>query len=153
MARFFRRGVSKILFLPAVAGASPTRDEMDDAVALSGSIADIAGFMLSNSPIPTPDLDTVFTSQIDGEDTTQDSSLTFNDDNASVVIRTALAKGTSGFIILLPYGDVPTKRLEKWPVKVTGVNDQWSVGNDPAKYVVGFAITSTPLQTGTVPAA
>lgn len=149
---YFRRGYSKIKFLPAVAGASPTRAEITAGVDLSPAIAEISGFTLSNSPIPAPNLADVFTSQIEGEDTVADSTLTFNDDASSTVIRTALAKGIDGFIILFPYGDVVSKRCEKWPVKTLGVNDQWSVGNDPARYVVGFAITSTPVQNATVPA-
>jgi hypothetical protein len=79
------------------------------------------------------------------------STLTFLDDDASSTIRAALAKGTAGFILLEPYGDVATKRCEVWPVKTTGVNDQWTVGNDPAHFVVGFAITNVPSQNGTIP--
>jgi hypothetical protein len=152
MAKFFRRGVSAIKFLPSVAGASPTRGEITAGTILTPQVADISGFQLSNQPIPVPDLSTVFTSQINGEDTVADSSITFNDDDASTTIRTALAKGTAGFVILFPYGDLVGKRLEKWPVVSTGVNDAWSVGNDPAQFVVGFAVTSTPVQSGTTPA-
>lgn len=151
MAKFFRRGVSAIKFLPAVAGTSPTRPEITAGTDLTAAVAGINGFQLSNSPIPVPDLSTVFTSQIQGEDTVEDSSLVFNDDDSSAVIRTALAKGTAGFIILFPYGDVATKRLEKWPVRSTGVNDQWDIGNSPAQFQVGFAITAVPVQNGVTP--
>lgn len=151
MARFFRRGVSKILFLPAVAGSSPTRPEIVAGTNLTPYIADISGFQLSNSPIPVPNLQDTFTGQIDGEDTVQDSSFTLNDDNSSVVVRSAQAKGTAGFIVLMPYGDVAAKRCEVWPVKVTGFNDSWSVGNDPAQAMVSYAITSTPVQNGVIP--
>lgn len=153
MARFFRRGVSKIKFLPAVASvAAPTRIEITAGTDLTAAIADISGFQLSNSPIPVPNLQDTFTGQIDGEDTVQDSSFTLNDDNSVTTIRTAQAKGTAGFILLMPYGDVPTKRAEVWPVKVTGFNDSWSVGNDPAQAMVSYAITSTPTQNAVVPA-
>lgn len=151
MAKFFRRGVSAIKFLPAVAGTSPTRAEITAGTILTPQVADIAGFSFSNSPIPVPDLSATFTPQIGGEDTAADSSITFNDDDASSTIRTALAKGTAGFMILFPYGDVATKRLEKWPVTSTGVNDQWSVGNDPAQFVVQFAVTGVPVQNGVTP--
>lgn len=154
MARFFRRGISKIHFLPLVADLdSPTRAEISAGEDLSPFIADIAGFQLANSPIPVPNLAEVFTSQIDGEDTVTDSALTFNDDDVDDAVRTLLAKGTTGFIALLPYGDVPTKRGEVWPVKVTGFNDEWSLGNDPARAIAGFAVTSTPEQDAVIPAA
>lgn len=153
MAKFFRRGVSKILFLPAVANAAaPTRAEINAGTDLTPVVAAIAGFQLSNSPIPTPNLKDVFTPQITGEDTVTDSTLTFNDDDASSTVRTALAKGTAGFILLMPYGDVPTKRAETWPAKSTGFNDEWSLDNTPAKAMAGFAITAVPTQNAVIPA-
>lgn len=152
MARYFRRGKSKVIFAPAVAGASPTRPEITAGTMLTPQIAEVSGFQFSNSPIATPDLDSVFTSTIAGEDTAADSGFTFYDDDAAATIRTALAKGTKGFILLFPYGDVPTKRVEKWAVESTGVGDEWSAGNDPARFTVQFGITAPPVTNGTVPA-
>jgi hypothetical protein len=161
--RFFRRGKSKISFLPAVAATTvvngatvpgdPTRAEITAGTPLSASVAEVSGFQLSNSPIATPNLADTFTPQIDGEDTVADSSLTFYDDDTATTIRTSQAKGTAGFMLLMPYGDTPTKRCEVWPVKSTGVNDEWSVGNDPARFAVGYAVTGTPNQAAVVPAA
>jgi hypothetical protein len=157
MARFFRRGISKIYWLPAVADVttviSPTRAEITAGEDLSPSVADIAGFQLQNSPIPVPNLAEMFTPQIDGEDTVTDSALTFNDDDDDEVVRLLLQKGEVGFICLMPYGDVPTKRCEIWAVKSTGFNDEWSLGNDPARAMAGFAVTRTPEQNGIIPAA
>ena len=152
MARFFRRGVSKIKFLPAVAGSSPTRAEITAGTDLSPAIAAINGFQFSNSPIVTPDLATAFDSQIVGPDAAGDSSLNFYDDDATSTIRTAVAKGTAGFIVLFPYGDVPTKRCEKWPVTSTGVNDEWSLDATAGQFQVGFAVTAVPNQNGVIPA-
>lgn len=152
MARFFRRGVSKVRFLPAVAGTSPTRAELTAGTDLSPAVAAINGFSLTNSPITTPDLATNFDSQIDGPDAAGDSSLNFYDDDATTTIRTAVAKGTAGFIVLMPYGDVPAKRCEKWPVKSTGVNDEWSLDAAAAQFQVGFAVTGKPEQNAVVPA-
>jgi hypothetical protein len=153
--RFFRRGKSKFRFATAVANiATPTRAEITSSVPLSNQIAEVAGFGISNSPIPTPDLDTEFTKQIEGEDTTEDSRLTFYDEDAATnAIRTALAKGTDGYILYLPYGDIATRRMEVWPVRTTGVNDIVTVGNDAARYVVGFAVTDEPEQDAAIPAA
>lgn len=157
MAKFFRRGISEVHFLPAVADVtapiSPTRPEIAAGDDLSLGINEMSGWQLSNSPIPTPNLGERYTTQIAGEDTTEASTLTFLDDDTSTAFRTALAKGTEGWIVLMPYGDVPTKRCEVWPCVVTGINDQYSTGNDPARFVVGFAITAVPEQNGVVPAA
>lgn len=151
--KFFRRGVSKIRFAPTVVGTSPTRAEITSSTDLSDWVTGVDGFQFSNERIDTPVLGSSFTSQIDGPDTVGDSTLTFIDDDTVTAVRTALAKGTSGFLLMFPYGDVPTKRVEKWPVKSAGVNDEWSMGNDPARYAVDFAITSPPVQNGVVPAA
>ena len=150
--RYFRRGTSKIVFLPVVAGASPTRPEIVAGTMLTPQVAEVSGFSFENSPINTPDLDTTFTSTIAGEDTASDSSLTLYDDTASVVLRNLLVKGTAGYIVLFPLGDVPTKRCEIWPVQSTGVADEWSAGNDPARFKVQFGVTAIPKLAAVVPA-
>jgi hypothetical protein len=153
MARFFRRGVSGAVFAPSVASlTAPTREELDAGVLLTGSIADIQGFMLENSPIATPALDTTFDEQINGPDQASDSALIFYDDDESETVRNGLAKGTDGFLVLLPYGDVEGKRAEVWPARSTGVNDEWDMGAVAARFKVGFAITSVPEQDSVVPA-
>lgn len=152
MARFYRRGISKTKWAPAVAGTSPTRAEITAGVDLSPSVAGINGFQFSNSPIATPDLSDSFDSQISGPDTVGDSSVDFYDDDTSTTVRTALAKGTPGYMLLFPYGDVVTKRLEKWPATTLGVNDAWSMDAVAAQFNVQFAITSRPVQNGVTPA-
>ncbi len=152
MAKFFRRGVSKLKYAPAVAGNSPTRAEINAGVDLSPQVSAINGFQLTNSPIAVPNLQDTFTPQINGEDTVADSSIVFNDDDTATTVRTTLAKGTAGNLLLFPYGDVVGKRVEKWPFVSTGVNDEWTTDNTPAKFTVGVAITAVPFQNGTTPA-
>lgn len=152
MARFFRRGVSKIKWAPAVAGTSPTRPEITAGVDLSPSVSGINGFQFSNAPITTPDLSDNFDSQITGVDTAGDSSLDFYDDDTATTIRTTLAKGTQGYLILMPLGDVPTKRCEVWAVTSLGVNDAWSLDATAAQFNVQFAVTRRPTQAGVIPA-
>jgi hypothetical protein len=153
MAKFYRRGISEIHFAPAVTDlAAPSRPQITAGVELSPGVAAIAGFQLSNAPIPVPNLKDQFTPQIDGEDTIADSTLTFNDDVDDDEIRTTLAKGTTGFLILMPYGDVAAARCEVWPVKVSGFNDTWDLGATPAQAVAGFVVTGVPEQNAVVPA-
>lgn len=146
MAKFFRRGVSKVYFMTADPGPSVSAAEFTAGVDLSPSITEMSGWQLTNTPIRTPNLADTFTSQIDGEETVGDSTLTMLDENGVSGFRTALPKGTVGFIVLAPYGTVAGKRCEVWPVKSTGVNDQYTVGNEPARTVVSFAITAVPNQ-------
>lgn len=150
--RFFRRGKSKIYIIPTIAGATPTSAEITAGTDVSGSVASISGFGLTNSPISTPDLGTLFNSQIEGEDSAEDCSITFYDDDTTTTLRTLLVKGTACHVVLMPYGNIATKRLERWPVKSTGFNDQWTLDSAAAQAVVTFAVTDTPNQNGTVPA-
>lgn len=159
MPRYFRRGKSKIRFATAVAGynaaagtGSPSRTEITGSTDLTPQIAEVSGFSFSNSPIAVPDLNSTFTSTIAGEDTAEDSSLTFYDDDVSTTLRTLLVKGTKGFILLFPYGDVTGRRAEVWPIESTGVADEWSAGNDPARFTVAFGITSPPSLSAVIPA-
>lgn len=154
--RFFRRGKSLIKFLPAVASlTAPTSAEITAGVDLSPLLQGIAGFQLSNAPIETPDLSTVFNSQINGPDSVSTSTITLYDGTEAttptIAARTALAKGTAGFILLQPYGATTAKRAEVWPVTVTGINDAWDLGATAAQFVVGFAVTSTPAQNAVNP--
>lgn len=152
MARFFRRGVSKIRWAPAVVGTSPTRAEITAGVDLSTAISGVNGFQFQNAPIATPDLSDNFDSQITGPDTAGDSSLDFYDDDTATTIRTTLAKGTAGCLLFFPYGDVPTKRCEVWRVTSLGVNDATTLDATAAQFNVQFAINSRPTQTGVIPA-
>jgi hypothetical protein len=153
MSEFFRRGLSEIHFCPAVASlTAPSRAEITAGTDLTPGVAEINGFNFSNSPIMTPKLSTTFTTQIPGEDTSDTSTLTFYDDDADDDMRAALVKGTEGFLVFMPYGDVSGTRAEVWPAIATGVNDQWTMSNEAAKFQVAFAITDAPEQDAVVPA-
>lgn len=157
MGRYFRRGKSKILFALEVAELeTPDASEIDGAEDLSADVAEVTGFELSNDPIGTPNLQDQFTPQIDGEDTVPSSSLTFYDrdadgDGTPTEIRVALEKGTTGYLIFAPYGIVDGGRCEVWPVKSNGVNDQWSIGNEAARFNVPFSVREVPEQNATLP--
>lgn len=151
MGRFFRREVSKVYWVTTIADTdAPTLTEINAGVNLTPAMADMSGFEFENSPIDTPDLETSFTSTIPGEDKASGPSIVFYDDDASTVIRAALAKGSDGYVVLMPYGKTATKRCEVWPATSTGFNDMWTTGSEAAKSVVKFAVTGTPTQDATV---
>lgn len=152
MARFFRRGKTRIWFLPAVSNKSaPSSAEITAGTELTGSIQAISGFQLANTPISTPDLQTTFNSEIPGEDAAGNSSLTMYDDDASSAVKTALAKNTAGFLLFGPYGITTGKRAEVWPVTVTSNSDEYTMGNEAARFMVGFSVTSIPTQNAVMP--
>jgi hypothetical protein len=154
MARFFRRGVSRFYFLPACANLdAPTSGEITAGKELTGSIADIAGWEYTNQVIETPDYATTFDSQIGGPDKAAASSFTLydGDQTADATLRAALAKGTAGFVLLAPYGATATKRAEVWPATVIAESDRYTTGNEAAKYMVQYSVTSRPHQNAAMP--
>ena len=69
MARFMRKGTTKVYFLPTLAAGTgiPTAAEVTAGTALTAQIAEISGFTFANSPIDTPDMSTAFVGKIPGE--------------------------------------------------------------------------------------
>jgi hypothetical protein len=151
MSRFYRKGKTRYIACPVVVGSSPTRAEITAGTPLT-DIAAISGFNLTGSTVPTPDLDARFVSSVPGDDTVDNPSITFWDDDASTVIRDVLAKNTQLCIVYLPYGDVPTKRCEVWRVTSLGVNDQIDL-SAAGQFMVGFSVNEVPSQNSVIPAA
>lgn len=153
MPKFFRRGVTEFHALLALAApqTGPTRVELTAGTRLN-RIATVSGFSITNSPVPTPDLDNSFTTSVPGEDSAADSSLTFWDDDEDTATRDVLAKGTDLFIVYMPYGDVPGARCEVWNVRSTGVNDQIDL-SAAGQFLVGFSVNEVPNQNAIIPAA
>jgi hypothetical protein len=150
---FFRRGVTKFVFCPAVAVlAAPSRSEINAGTEMKGVTA-VSGFQIKRSFVDTPDLDSDFTSNILGERKADNSSLTFKDkrDSESQDIRDALTDGTEGFMIYMPYGDIAGQRCETWPATSGGVNDVVSLDGF-ATFMADFATPEPPEQSAVVPA-
>jgi hypothetical protein len=153
MGKFYRRGTTRFYALPAVANPAvgPTRPELTAGTWLR-RIATVGGFSISNSPVPTPDLDARFTTSVPGEDTAENPSLTFWDDPQDTTNRDVLAKDTDLYIVYMPYGDVPGERCEVWDVRSTGVNDQIDLAA-AGQFQVGFSVNEVPNQNAIIPAA
>lgn len=154
MARFNRKGVTKILFADTVAATSylPTAAEMTGATDYTKKIAAVDGFSLENQEIETPDMDSTFISKIPGDDQAADSSLTLYEDDVTDLIETDLAKGTTGFVIICRKGKTAaTKGMDVYPVRVASSSPSISADNEAAKIMVKFSITDRPLLNATVP--
>jgi hypothetical protein len=151
MPRFFRRGRTKVRFVPTIAATTliPTTAEVTAGSDLTTATAELNGFSFSNSPIPVPDMASTFTGNIPGEDTADESSIMFYEDTTTNTLQTTLAKGVSGYICIFFAGIAGANpaigdKCEVWPVQSTGPFREYSVGNDPARWGVRFAMTAPP---------
>lgn len=154
MARFSRKGVTKILFAETVASPTymPTLVEITGATDYTKQIAAVDGFSIENQEIETPDMDSTFVSKIPGDDSAADSSLTFWEDDVTDTIETDLAKGTEGFILIARKGKAASsKGLDVYPVRVASNSSAVTADNEGAKLMVKFSITDRPLLNATVP--
>lgn len=151
---YYRRGTTKIVFLAAAPAnlGSPTAAEITAGVDLSAQVQAIEGFMFKNALITVENLETTFDSTIGGPDQADASALTMNEKkNPSAAttptydtIRAALPKGTTGFIVIAPYGTATGAAVEVWPVVVTSNARQYTLAAETAKYRVEFGVTNRP---------
>lgn len=151
MGEYVRKGVSKLVFVTTIANqAAPTAVEINAGVDLSGKLADIAGMEFENTLLPKENLATTFTPTVPGGDSAAEPVLQFYDDDTVHTVRTALARGTTGYLVQCPYGITAALRAEVWPVKVAGVNDIWTVQNEIAQFKVKFGATAVPSQNAAI---
>lgn len=157
--RFFRKGITRFYWVPIIANpAAPTVAEVGAGIRMDGEMASISGFRFSNSPIGTPDFESTFQSQIPGEDSADNSSITIYERKTATPLRVTLAKDTDGFVVIFPTGiagstPAAADKAEVWPVRVGGNNREYSSGADPARIIVDFSVTDKPTQSATVSAS
>jgi len=152
MARFMRKGTTKVFFVPSIANLSaPSASEVNAGTSLTPQLAEINGFSFENSPIETPDMSSAFVSKIPGEDSVGDSNMTFYEDKTTNPIATALAKGTVGNIVIFYAGTAGANpaaadKAQVWPVIVASNAKRYTVANEPAQYMVVFTNTAGPTE-------
>ena len=156
MARYFRRadGQTRWYFLTAIANtAAPSTAEVNAGIALNTRICEISGFTYKNEPIATPDLSEAFVSTIGGEDVAEDCALTFYDDTTNMALWNALAKGTTGYMVINPYARVAATKCRVWTVVSLGPNDVYTLDTEAAKIMVDFSVAVRPNLDAAFPAA
>jgi hypothetical protein len=151
--RFFAPEVTQILFAGALADKSaPTRSELTGAKRLEKECSAVNGFTVSSNLIDAPDYGSRFTSRNAGRTEVADSSLTFYQSQDTDDIRRDLPRGTTGYVLILWGGDVPTQLMDVFPVEVTSVGKSIP-DNADADIMISFAITSVPIEDVEIPAA
>ncbi|MFE9461715.1 hypothetical protein [Streptomyces californicus] len=154
--KYMRRGTSKFYFLETIAAGTmiPTRTELTAGTEFSEFIASMDGWTVANNEIETPDMADTYDSTIPGSDKADSSSFTFYEDEVDADIEEMLAKGTTGYVVILRKGDVPANAsMDVFPIRVASQSPQYTADNEAAKFVVTCSITSRPVQGAPVPAA
>lgn len=154
MARFNRKGVTKIVWVDTIASTTyqPTLAEVTGGTDYSSKIAAVEGFSLENQEIETPDMASTFVSKIPGDDSASDSTLTLYEDDTLDTLETEFAKGTVGFVLICRKGKAAgTKGMDVYPVRVASMSAAITADNEAAKLNVRFSITDRPLLNATIP--
>ncbi|WP_425834187.1 hypothetical protein [Streptomyces fractus] len=156
-SRFFRRGIAKIYWVKNLADPEhPTRTEISEPnrFDLTDAVASVEGWALSNEAIETPDMGSTFNSSIPGNDTAEDSSLTFYEDRYSNEVEQQLTKGAAGYLLLLRKGDIPgSPSMDVFPAQVATRSASYTTDNEAAQFEVSFTITEEPALDTVVPKA
>jgi hypothetical protein len=151
-SRYVPQGVTHYNWLPACANiASPTRAEINAGTDLTPELAEAGDWAINSQPIDTPDYAAAFTPQITGNITADNTTLNMYADLASTDVRTLLPRGTTGFIVKLPSGDVAGRKMDVFPVKVGSQGKPNAIGT-PSTINLIFYVTRAPAENVTIPA-
>lgn len=149
--RYYRRGVTEVLWVPTVAvKTAPTRAELDAGTALSLEVGEVDGWQVTSEVIETPALGSLFNAKINGAISADDSSLTMYASQNGTDVRSLLTRGTNGFVVWMDEGDTAGRTMDVFPVRVLS---QAKIRNldDAAMVQVQFAVTSEPAENVNIP--
>lgn len=152
MARFMRKGKAKFYWVPTIANkTAPTVAEITAGTQLTAQVAEVNGFEFTNNPIDVPDMASAFVSKIPGEDSIDDSSIVFYEDDTSNPIYTAQTKGNVGHVVIFYNGTAGANpaiadKCEVWPAIVASNARRYTADNEAAQYQVTYALTAAPSQ-------
>lgn len=150
--RYYRQGVSKVIWVPTIATlASPSRAEINAGVDLSPEIQASSGWDVAGNTEDTNALGSAYVGKVPSTTTSSDSSLTFYSDSTSVDVRSLLVRNSQGFIIWMDEGDVVNYLMDVFPVRVTGAPKQRDI-SAVAMIQISFAILREPAENIAIPA-
>ena len=150
--RFFAPEISKCYYLPAVAGAEPTRAEITAGTDLTDEIGGLSGWTVTSAMINAPDLGHRFVSQIGGRTNAEQSSITFYADKGGDDVRKVLPRGTLGYILWADGGDEEGLPADLFCIEVVSVGKMRSVSDQAFQVTITFAITRVPVEDLALPA-
>lgn len=151
--RYTSQGTTKFYWVPTIASpSSPTRAELNAGTDLSPQLADASGWAVKTNQIKMNDVSSRVETQIPGNITLEDSSLTMYMSKNGVDARSLMPRDATGFIVVLDGGDVTSNKCDVYPVTVSAVSKQRQAkGTAADTLMISFAITSLPSENVTVP--
>jgi hypothetical protein len=150
-SRYIPEGVTHYYFVTTIATyTAPTRGELNAGTDLTPEIASTGDWGITSAAVDTPDLATLFTSQIPGKISVASSTIDMYADSTSADVRTLLPRGTTGYIVKFPEGDVTGRKMDVFPVKVGSQAKPTNLGN-PSVIQLSFYVTKIPAENVAVP--
>ena len=103
--------------------AAPTQAQInggDDLIGVANSegLAEMNGWIVNASTIPTPDYLSHTVGTVPGDSVVQDSSMSFYYDVGTTTIYDALVEATAGWVIIMFDGQGDTLESQVWPATV-----------------------------------
>lgn len=149
--RFIPEGTTAYYFVATIATyTAPSRGELNAGTNLTPEIAATGDWAITSAAVDTPDLLTLFTAQIPGKITIGTSTIDMYSDVAAADARALMPRGTVGYIVKFPGGDVTGRKMTVYPVKVGSVGEATQFGN-PTVLSFTYYVTKIPAENVTVP--
>ena len=149
--RYIAQSVRKYYWVATIATiTSPTRGELNAGNDLTGQVFAVTGFDNPVTLVDAPDFGTRFIAQVSGPIKPSASTITMYQSSNSSDVRTLLTRDLVGNIVILLEGDVTGRKMDVFPVVVSAVTKQQTIG-DPAKLDIQFGITASPAVDVTIP--
>ena len=150
-SRYIPEGNTHFYFVAAIANYnSPTRAELNAGTDLTPEIGGTGTWAIITASLDAADLATLFTPQISGKTTVDTPTIDMYADATSTEVRTLLPRGTVGYIVKFPEGDVTGRKMDVFPVKVLAQGKP-TVLTTPSVIQLQFAVTKNPAENVTIP--
>lgn len=144
--RFFAVEISKVFWLPAVAGAEPTRPEITAGTELASEIVDLAGWDPTPNAFSVNTLGSRFSPSMTGRTAMQAATITYAASLDGQDVRTVHDVGDKGFILIADGGDEPGYPAQLFPATVSAITPVRTVAEQEHRLTVSYSIPNKPRQ-------
>ena len=150
--RYFPPGTRKYYWVTAIANpAAPARAELNAGTDLTGQVAVVNGFTLQRATADVTPLGSSFTVLLNTTlDAGSTSELILYASADSHDARLLMPAGSTGFVVLLPEGDIPGQYCEVWPANVNAMFFEPAT-ETPGEIHFQYTITAAPSQNVLIP--